>query len=141
MIILNLIERIDMSSLEDLTVLYVEDDTETQSLIKRMLELSAREVFVASDGKEGLSMYKEKNPDIVMTDICMPNMDGLEMSEKIKEIDSEQLIAIFTAFNDAEYLKKASELDIGTYILKPFDRKQFFNSLDYLAMVIKSRNN
>jgi YesN/AraC family two-component response regulator len=128
-------------SLENLTVLYVEDDIETQKLIKRMLEFSLKEVFVASDGKEGLSIYKEKHPDIVMTDICMPNMDGLEMSEKIKEIDSEQQIAIFTAFNDDEYLKKASELEIGTYILKPFDRKQFFNSLNYLAMVIESRNN
>jgi YesN/AraC family two-component response regulator len=128
-------------SLEDLTVLYVEDDVETQMLIKRMLEFSVKEVFIANDGEEGLLIYKDKNPDIVLTDICMPNMDGLEMSEKIQEINSKQPIAIFTAFNDAEYLKKASELDIGTYILKPFDRKQFFNSLNYLAMVIKSRNN
>jgi YesN/AraC family two-component response regulator len=128
-------------ALENLTVLYVEDDIETQTLIKRMLELSLKEVFIASDGEEGLKIYKEKRPDIVMTDICMPNMNGLEMSEKIKEIDSEQPIAIFTAFNDDEYLKKASDLDIGTYILKPFDRKQFFNSLNYLAMVVESRDN
>ena len=128
-------------SLEDLTVLYVEDDIETQMLIKKMLELSTKEVFVASDGEEGLAVYKEKQPDIVLTDICMPKMDGLEMSKEIKEIEPEQPIGIFTAFNDASYLKRASELNIGIYILKPFNRKQFFNSLNYLSMIAKSENN
>jgi len=126
--------------LENLTILYVEDDVDTQRLIKRVLESSAKEVYVASDGKEGLALFKEKKPDIVLTDICMPKMDGLEMSKQIKEITKTQPIAIFTAFNEPEYLKKAAELDIGTYILKPFDRKQFFNSLEYLAMVVESQN-
>jgi len=126
--------------LENLTILYVEDDVDTQRLIKRVLDSSAKEVYVASDGEEGLSLFKEKNPDIVLTDICMPKMDGLEMSKEIKKISSTQPIAIFTAFNEPEYLQKAAELDIGTYILKPFDRKQFFNSLDYLAMVVESQN-
>jgi YesN/AraC family two-component response regulator len=126
--------------LENLTILYVEDDQDTQRLIKRILDSSAKEVYVASDGEEGLALYKERRPDIVLTDICMPKMDGLEMSEKIKEVCSTQPIGIFTAFDDPEYLKKASELDIGTYIIKPFDRKQFFNSLEYLVMITESQN-
>jgi len=125
--------------LKKLSILYVEDNLETQRLIKQILELSANEVFVASDGEEGLALYQEKKPDIVLSDICMPKMDGLEMSREIKKIDSEQTIALFTAFNDADYLKQASELKIGTYMLKPFDRKQFFNSLNYLAMVIETK--
>jgi len=128
-------------SLEDLTVLYVEDNIDTQILIKKMLELSTKEVFVASDGVEGLEVYKKTKPDIVLTDICMPKMDGLEMSKEIREIDPNQPIGIFTAFNDNDYLKRASELDIGTYILKPFNRKQFFSSLNYLAMMAKSKIN
>ena len=126
--------------LENLTILYVEDDQDTQRLIKRILSSSAKEVYVASDGEEGLALYKEVKPDIVLTDICMPKVDGLEMSEEIKKIVSNQPIGIFTAFDDPEYLKKASELDIGTYILKPFDRKQFFNSLEYLGMIVESQN-
>ena len=128
-------------SLEELTVLYVEDDIDTQILIKKMLEFSTKEVLIASDGEEGLAVYKEKQPDIVLTDICMPKMDGLEMSKEIREIDPEQPIGIFTAFDDDEYLKKASELNIGTYILKPFNKKQFFNSLNYLTIIAKSRKN
>jgi len=127
--------------LQDLTILYVEDDIDTQRLIKRILDSSAKEVYVASDGVEGLEMYKEKQPDIVLTDICMPNMNGLDMSKEIKEINSKQPIAIFTAFDNPEYLKQASELEIGTYILKPFDNEQFFNSLNYLAMVATNEDN
>ena len=125
--------------LEKFTILYVEDDIDTQRLIKKVLSSSAKEVFVASDGEEGLSLYKERQPDIVLTDISMPNMDGLEMAKKIKEIVPNQTIGIFTAFDEPEYLKKAAELDIGTYLLKPFDRKQFFNSLEYLGMVVESQ--
>jgi len=127
--------------LQDLTILYVEDDIDTQKLIKRILDSSAKEVYIASDGVEGLEMYKEKQPDIVLTDICMPNMNGLDMSKEIKEINPKQPIAIFTAFDNPEYLKQASELEIGTYILKPFDNEQFFNSLNYLAMVATNEDN
>jgi len=125
--------------LENLTILYVEDDLDTQRLIKRVLSSSAKEVYVASDGEEGLALYKERQPDIVLTDISMPQMDGLEMAKKIKEIVPTQAIGIFTAFDEPEYLKQAAELDIGTYLLKPFDRKQFFNSLEYLGMVIENQ--
>ncbi|SFV52270.1 diguanylate cyclase/phosphodiesterase (GGDEF & EAL domains) with PAS/PAC sensor(s) [hydrothermal vent metagenome] len=125
--------------LENLTILYVEDDQDTQRLIKGILSSLAKEVYVASDGEEGFAIFKQKKPDIVLTDICMPKMDGLEMSKEIKQIVPNQPIGIFTAFDDPEYLKKASELDIGTYILKPFDRKQFFNSLEYLGMVAESQ--
>ncbi len=127
--------------LENLTILYVEDDQDTQRLIEELLNSSAKEVYIANNGEEGLTLFKERQPDIVLTDICMPKMDGLEMSKEIKKIVPNQPIGIFTAFDAPEYLKKASELDIGTYILKPFDRKQFFNSLEYLAMVVENQNN
>ena len=67
----------------------------------------------------------------------MPKMTGLEMSEAIKAIDSEQAIALFTAFSQSSYLKKAAQLDISTYILKPLDEEQFFNSLNYMALELE----
>jgi len=125
---------------ENLTILYVEDDLDTQRLIKQILSSYVKEIYVAGDGEEGLAFYKKLKPDIVLTDINMPKMNGLEMSEEIKKIVPNQPIGIFTAFDEPEYLKRASELDIGTYILKPFDRKQFFNSLEYLKMVVENQN-
>ena len=123
--------------LKNYSILYVEDDEITQELIQEILESCCKEVFVASDGKEGLALYQEKQPDIVLSDIAMPIMDGLEMSSKIKALNPKQSIALFTAFNEPSYLKKAAELDIGTYILKPLDEKQFFNSLNYMAIEIE----
>ena len=120
--------------LNNFSILYVEDEETTQELIADILASSCKEVFVASDGIEGLRLYKEKKPDIVLSDIAMPNMDGLEMSEAIKQINPEQPIALFTAFSQSSYLKKAAEIGIATYILKPLEEEQFFNSLNYMAM-------
>jgi CheY-like chemotaxis protein len=120
--------------LNDTTVLYVEDDLPTQKLIKRILSRYCKEVFVASDGLEGLVLYKSKQPDIVLSDIVMPHMNGIEMSEQIRKLNPHQIISLFTAHNEPEFKAKASELKIDAYIMKPFDEKQFFTSLNYLAM-------
>jgi len=120
--------------LNNFSILYVEDEETTQELIADILASSCKEVFVASDGVEGLRLYKEKKPDIVLSDIAMPNMDGLEMSEAIKQINPEQPIALFTAFSQSSYLKKAAEIGVATYILKPLEEEQFFNSLNYMAI-------
>ena len=103
-------------------------------LIQKILNRHCKEVFVANDGKEGLNLYKEIHPNIVLSDIVMPHMNGIEMSEKIKELNPKQIISLFTAYNEPEFKAKALELNIDAYILKPFDEKQFFNSLNYLAM-------
>jgi YesN/AraC family two-component response regulator len=120
--------------LKNYSILYVEDEEITQELIADILKSSCKEVFVASDGVEGLALYKEKKPDIVLSDIAMPNMDGLTMSEAIKKINSHQPIALFTAFSQSSYLKKAAEIGIATYILKPLDEEQFFNLLNFMTL-------
>ncbi|MCK4442023.1 MAG: response regulator, partial [Sulfurovaceae bacterium] len=58
--------------LNNYTILYVEDDIDTQELMSNILKMTFKEVFVASNGKEGLELYKEKKPDIVLSDISMP---------------------------------------------------------------------
>jgi len=123
--------------LKKFTILYIEDEETTQKLITEILEASCKQVFVASDGVEGLALYKQQKPDLVLSDIAMPNMDGLEMSEAIKKIDPEQPIALFTAFSQSSYIKRAAEIGIATYILKPLDEEQFFNSLNYMAMELE----
>ena len=123
--------------LKKFTILYVEDDKTTQEIIKEILRYSCKEVFIADNGEDGLKLYKEKKPDIVLSDIAMPLMDGLEMSEAIKKLNPNQPIALFTAFSESSFLKKASELDISTYILKPLEEEQFFNSLNYMAVELE----
>ena len=120
--------------LKETTIMYVEDDLATQKLIKRILSRHCKEVFVANDGVEGLEMYKNLHPNIVLSDIVMPNMNGIEMSEKIKALNPKQIISLFTAYNEPEFKDKALALNIDAYIMKPLDEKQFFTSLNYLAM-------
>jgi len=107
--------------LNDTTVMYVEDDLATQKLIEKILNRHCKEVFVANDGVEGLALYKKIHPNIVLSDIVMPNMNGIEMSEKIKELNPKQIISLFTAYNEPEFKEKASELNIDAYIMKPLD--------------------
>ncbi|SFV55159.1 diguanylate cyclase/phosphodiesterase (GGDEF & EAL domains) with PAS/PAC sensor(s) [hydrothermal vent metagenome] len=92
---------------------------------------------MASDGKEGLKVYRKNRPDIVISDITMPNMCGLEMCEKIKRINPNQIISLFTARNDSRSKERAREIGIDTFLLKPLDEEQFFNSLHYLAMSVE----
>ena len=120
--------------LKDTTVMYVEDDLATQKLIGKILNRHCKEVFVANDGVEGLALYKKIQPNIVLYDIVMPNMNGIEMSKKIKELNPKQIISLFTAYSEPGFKEKASEINIDAYIMKPLDEKQFFTSLNYLAM-------
>ncbi len=116
--------------MNDFTILYVEDNTLTQNIVKSVLRRYFKEIFVASDGVEGIKLYQEKTPDIVLTDISMPNMNGLEMSREIKRYNPNQRIALFTGYNEIEYLKKAINMGIDKYILKPLESKQMFEALE-----------
>ncbi|CAA6806295.1 MAG: Diguanylate cyclase/phosphodiesterase (GGDEF & EAL domains) with PAS/PAC sensor(S) [uncultured Sulfurovum sp.] len=122
------------------SILYVEDEIETQEAIQSILETYFKKVFVANNGEEGLSIYNQESPDIVISDISMPVMDGLVMAEEIKKIKSTQVLALFTAFNDPAYLKKAAQLNIDTYMMKPLNREQFFNSLSFLVLTLEMEN-
>ncbi len=123
--------------LENFTLLYVEDEINSRELLSSILEDEVKELFVASNGKEGLELFEKHKPDIVLTDIAMPIMNGIEMSKKIREINSNVPIAILTAFNEPEYLNKAIDLKIEKYILKPIEHNSFFDSLDSIAKVLQ----
>lgn len=103
------------------TILYVEDEEGIRENVKRPLRYFSSELFIACDGQEGLELYKKYNPDIVVTDIKMPRMDGIEMSKAIKEIKPKQYIIIITAHNESRFLMEAVEMHIDSYILKPID--------------------
>ncbi len=116
--------------MKDFTILYVEDNLLTQKIVKSVLNGYFKEIFIASDGIEGIELYQEKMPDIVLTDISMPKLNGLDMCKEIKRYNPNQRIALFTGYNDIEYLKKAINMGIDKYILKPLESKQMFRDLN-----------
>ena len=118
-----------MKKLKNFTLLYVEDDKTTVAAISVILESFFKEVFIGYDGVEGFALYEEKHPDIVLTDIQMPNMNGFEMSRKIKAKNPEQIVLLFTAYGDRSYLVDAINIGINGYIFKPLDDDLFLHTL------------
>lgn len=123
--------------LKNFTILYVEDEIETQNFIFDILKKYFQSVYIASNGQEGLDVYKEKNPDIVLCDIVMPVMNGIEMCKHIKTINPHQSIAIFTAFDEHNYLKTAINMGLDKFVSKPFDAHNFFRALISIAKVLQ----
>ncbi|MGO4376527.1 response regulator, partial [Paenibacillus sp. MCAF20] len=82
-------------------------------------------MVTASNGLEAMIQFTEHMPEIVVTDVRMPGMDGLELLERIKEIKSETRVVILSGYNEFEYLKKAIQLDAVDYEMKPIRVRNF----------------
>ena len=129
-------------NLENFTLLYVEDNKDMQSYMKSFLEDEVKVFYQAYNGEEGVEIYQNKSPDIILTDINMPKMDGLEMSKIIKEFDPLQPIIVLSAFQDAEILKRAINIGVDGFISKPInDIKNLLNTLEKVAVSLQNRLN
>lgn len=119
-----------MKNFENLSILYVEDEEGTRDHLLYYLENSFKKVFVGMNGMEGLALFqKEPTIDLVISDIHMPKMDGLEMIRKIKQINPKVACLLTTAYNDQEYLLEAIELGVLSYVVKPVDVALLFEKL------------
>lgn len=105
----------------ELNVLYVEDDAKLIKIVSSYLKKIFKEVVIARDGQEGLDAFRKGAFDLVITDIQMPLMDGIKMTEAIKEEAPEIEVIIVTAFSDSTYLLGAIKLDVSGYMLKPIN--------------------
>jgi len=125
--------------LKNLTCLYVEDDENIRKSFLIILNKIFKEVFIATNGKEGVELFKKHYPNIILSDIKMPEMNGLEMSKEIKTLDEEAYIILLTAFTDIDFLKSAIDLGVEGYITKPIDKKKLYQKLNFLADIIKHK--
>ena len=98
--------------LKNISVLYVEDDPNVSKQLSRFLRKAVGSVYVAANGQEGLESYKQYKPYVVITDIRMPILNGLELAKSIREIDQDVPIIVTTAFNEQEYFLKAIDTKI-----------------------------
>lgn len=128
-------------------VLLVEDEEDAREILGFYLDTVFDEVQIACDGQEGLDLYKKaytenKTYDLVLTDIKMPNMDGLEMIEKITEINGNQKFIIVSAYKDEEYLFKSINLNVISYFVKPLEVKNIMELLKKVkAKVLEDKKN
>jgi len=122
-----------MDRLKNYKILYVEDDPKVQKNMQEYLSAIFKEVLVASNGKEGLDIYKEKAPDVALLDIDLPILDGLSLAKEIRSSNIDIPIVMLTAFTDKEKLLKAVELRLLKYLVKPIDIVEFKETLSLIA--------
>ena len=111
------------------SVLYCEDEEYLRDITKGILESFTKKQFICKDGAEGLEVFKENQHliDLIITDVNMPNMNGLEMSKEIKRINPNMPIVVATAFSNSEYLLEAIDLGVDKYVLKPINVKKLLD--------------
>ena len=129
-----------LEKLKTLSILYVEDEEGIRKKMSDSLNYYAKEVYEAPNGKVGLKIYKEKKPDIIFTDILMPQMDGIEFVKEIRKGDTKTPVVMVTAHTDKEYLLSAVELHLEQYIVKPINLQDLKESLQKCMDVIRSNH-
>ena len=119
--------------MENLKILIADDDKITTAILRRMLLPYSDDILVAENGKIGLELFNAHRPDIVLSDINMPEMGGLEMVEQIRKMDENVKIAIFTNFEKRDILLKAIQYGVNQFFSKPFEVKHFSQVIQHLC--------
>ena len=124
-------------NLKKLSLLYVEDDENTREELVYFLQNKVDNLYVAKNGQEGFELFEKYQPDLIITDIQMPVMNGTKMIKLIKQINPNIPIIIVTAFNDTDYLFEAIKLNVTNYLTKPLN---LFALSDVLSNISKNIN-
>ena len=120
--------------LKKVRALYVEDEENVRVFTAKTLENVLQHVDTAVNGKDALEMFIEAQEsshpyNLIITDINMPKMDGLQMSKEIRKLDPNVSIIVTSAHNDADFLKKSIDVGINSYTLKPIDLYQLIEEV------------
>ena len=119
--------------------LYVEDDNEVRRQTAKILKLFFHQVTDCGDAQEGIDKFKAGKADIVFTDINMPGINGLEMLERIKQIDPLVKTVIFSAYDESKFFTKAISIGVDGYILKPFTTEDLLSVLEKITQSIETK--
>lgn len=122
--------------LKNLSILLVEDEKNLAHLLHDAIGDQFKQFALAGDGEEGLKKTLQAQPDIIITDITMPRMNGLEMSAAIHKQYPSLPIVILSAYSEKEYLFEAIDVGITKYLIKPFDPDELLDVLCSLAQKI-----
>lgn len=123
-----------------LNLLYVEDNEDARKSTILVLEEFFNEIVVASNGQEGLDKFKVSDVDLIITDINMPKLNGLEMVRDIRKFDENIPILVLSAYNESGFFMDSIRLGVDGYLLKPIDIKQFTGMLEKVTQKLKLKD-
>lgn len=124
----------DTALLQGLTVLFVEDDADVRLLLGRILGRRVGRVHTAENGQAGLEAFRAHQPDVVVTDLLMPVMDGLTMAQEIKSQGGDTPIVVITAHTDQDYFLRAIDIGIDKYVTKPVNQEALLEAVQQAAL-------
>ncbi|QFR48425.1 response regulator [Sulfurimonas lithotrophica] len=126
---------------KDISILFVEDDDDIRAEISEYLqEYTFKNIYTVTNGQEGINSYIEYKPDIILTDLRMPILDGLEMSRHIKSINEDIPIILFTSLFEKEITEAAVDIGIDAYLFKPISKERLEKVLcKYKNRIIQKR--
>ena len=123
----------DVTPISQVSILFVEDNKVTRGFYEKILRKHTRALFLAENGLEGVEIFKKHQPDIIITDISMPIMHGLDMIRRIKEVSDDVQVIVMSAYSLKEYFLEAIDLSVNGYLVKPVDPDKLFSLIDELA--------
>lgn len=121
------------SKMKNLTLLYIEDDLEIQRCLGEFLERYTSNLHLAQSAEEGILLYEEIDPDIILLDINLPGKSGIDFARELRKTDHDTRIIISTAYTDKEFLLTAVELELTRYLVKPVTSMELMEALSKAA--------
>ena len=101
----------------------IDDEQELLDMMKAMLEEKGYRVFCAANGSEGIRLNEQENPDLIILDLRMPGMDGIETLRNIRASDTSVRVIILTGFGSPDSIRDAADLNVSEYLSKPFENE------------------
>ncbi len=122
------------NNLKNLKVLFVEDEESIRISLKKAIGDEFRQFTIAKDGEEGLGKFTDGKFDLIISDISMPKMSGLQMVTEIRKISTNIPIILLSAYSEKEKLLQAIDIGVNKYMIKPIDLEEL---LDSISTIIK----
>lgn len=123
-----------------LSVMVVEDNKEVNDALSDTFKNFFGDVKSCYSGEEALETYKETSPDVVFVDMIMSEMDGIELSRRIREINKDQIIIVISASQDLEKISQTIQVGVNSFVQKPIDSKKIIDILTSIVTLVSKRN-
>lgn len=125
----------------NLRILYVEDDNDTREEMASLLKRRVGKLFTAASGREGKNLFLQHHPEILILDLLMPDMGGMELAQQIRRLDEDCHIIITSTVSEVNAILDIVDLGIDKYIIKPINAQELLSELDTIAERIWRRKN
>jgi len=123
-------DKIELKKIiKGLNVLFVDDEQFVVETMKEILPLIFNKTYFATNGYDGISTFKENDIDLVISDLSMPKINGIDMAKQIKEIKNDTKIIFISGHNENSYLEDANKLD-AQFVIKPINSSELYQAIE-----------